>query len=207
MNWKYAVVLIVVVTLSACRNEPLRREYQEAVFEAPAAEPRLPPGHPSIGSDMNDPAMKAMIADSAVEAPIIWETPDGWTEIPGDGMRLATLKSPDGLVQISIISFGGQAGGVEGNVVRWLGQLNITLDDQALKNFIADSESVSSTGGFNVRIFRLTSLAPDADSSMIAAMTEIPGAIVFFKMTGPAKNLEAHFPDFHDFCQSLELKS
>lgn len=206
MNWKYTVPLIVVVTLSACRNEPLRREYQEAVFEAPAAEPRLPPGHPSIGSDMNDPALKAMIAGSAVEAPIIWKTPDGWTELPGDGMRLATLKSPDGLVQISIISFGGQAGGVEGNVVRWLGQLNIELDDQALKNFIAESESVVSTGGLNVRIFRFTSLSADAEPSMIAAMTEIPGATVFIKMTGAAKDLETHFPSFHDFCQSLELK-
>lgn len=206
MNLKCAAFIIFVLALSACRNETIRREYQEAVMDAPSAKPQLPPGHPPIGSEMNDPAMKAMIAGSVVEAPIIWQMPERWTQEPGDGMRLATLNSPDGLVQISVTSFGGQAGGVESNVARWLGQLNVDLDDPALKDFIANSETVVSMSGFNVRIFRFTSLSSDADSSMIAAMTEIPGSTVFFKMTGTAKDLEAYFPDFHDLCQSLELK-
>lgn len=218
---------LIVFTFISCRNEPARREYQEVSVQPASGLPSghppidnkavektaqtssdLPPNHPPIGSmDMNDPAMKKMIAGSAVDAPIIWVTPDGWTELPGDGMRLATIQSPDGSVKIAVTSFGGQAGGVEGNIIRWLGQLGLNLDETALKAFIANSETVISMGQLNVRIFRFTSLAPDADSSMIAAMAEIPEATVFFKMTGTAKNLETHFLSFHEFCQSLELKS
>lgn len=233
-------VFILLCLISACRNEPVRREYQESVSPASSQQRELPPGHPSMedmkmsgdmtasselppghppinnlpeghppvqGMVMNDPSMKAMISNSVVQAPVTWVAPEGWQEIPGDGMRLATLKSPDGRVQISISSFAGSAGGVEGNVARWLGQLKIALDDDTLKAFIDQSESVVSTGGLSVRIFRFTSLNPDADSSMIAAMTDVSGSTLFLKMTGAPADLENHFVDFHDFCQSLELKS
>ncbi len=204
---KSLLFLFIIFTFISCRNEPVRREYQEVSVQPTQTSSELPPNHPPIGgATMNDPAMKKMIAGSTVDAPIIWVTPDGWTEFSGDGMRLATIQSPDGSVKIAITSFGGQAGGVEGNIVRWLGQLGLDLDEAALQKFIADSETVVSMGSIEVQIFRFTSLAPDADSSMIAAMAEIPGATVFFKMTGTAKDLEAHFLNFHEFCQSLELK-
>ncbi|MEN0110656.1 MAG: hypothetical protein AAF805_08010 [Planctomycetota bacterium] len=59
-----------------------------------------------------------------------WETPDGWTEEPGAGMRLATLRVPTSgePIELSVIGLpvrGGWEASVASNVDRWRGQMGL----------------------------------------------------------------------------------
>ena len=57
----------------------------------------------------------------------IWQTPSGWVEGPGDGIRSAILRVPDGAgppLEVGVTPLARQAGNsVRRNLDRWLGQV------------------------------------------------------------------------------------
>ena len=84
-----------------------------------------------MGMGQADQATQNMIAASAQKPPLAWDLPEGWTETPGNGMRLVTFHSTDkDPVECTIVSLGGMAGGLESNIVRWMGQINIPMPAQ-----------------------------------------------------------------------------
>ncbi len=77
-----------------------------------------------------------------VEAPrapggLVWSLPKGWTEAPGDGMRVATLVAPvPGRLECTVVALGGQAGGELENVNRWRGQIGLgPVEEGAIPGF------------------------------------------------------------------------
>ncbi len=71
-----------------------------------------------------------------------WQTPDGWQEGPGSGMRAATfsIADPSGSMELSVLSLpvnGDWNDYVASNVNRWLKQLQQTpLGKQAILNLV-----------------------------------------------------------------------
>jgi hypothetical protein len=65
--------------------------------------------------------------------PIEWSLPEGWTQLPGDGMRFATLQigPAEKKLGVSVFAFGGGAGGMLENVNRWRGQIGLDPIDAA----------------------------------------------------------------------------
>ena len=176
----------------------------------------LPEGHPDISGSMSmgkmpgDPQTQQALAASVAKAPLTWVTPDGWIEEAGSSMRVATFRVKDdaGGIECSIVSLGGQAGGYQSNVVRWMNQINIAIPpaDQ-LENFIAGQESLKTEGGFSVKLIDLTGLAPEELSpSMIASIGELPDMTIFVKMTGARESLVKNRDKFKSLCASLKLK-
>lgn len=187
------VGVIGLLTLSACdRRPPAWRTYREQTINAPA---------PSA-------AMSASATDTAPASTLRWDRPDGWAEERGTGMRLAsfTVSAGGRSGLCTIVELGGDAGGLEANIRRWLGQLKLPVPESgAWEDFIQRQTPLSSTGGLSGMIVDLTTLGAGTEDtpSMLAAMFSEAGATVFVKITGPIALLRAEQGRFESLCRSL----
>jgi hypothetical protein len=107
----------------------------------------------------------------------------------------------------TIVMLGGAAGGLEANVVRWLGQLGLqTPPDDDLQAFLRRQITFATAGGFETVAVDLTELAPpgnDAAGSMLSSIISADGSTCFVKLTGPAGLLKAEKNRFLELCRSL----
>jgi hypothetical protein len=176
----------------------------------------LPEGHPDISGSMPmmgapvDAQTQAALNASVAKVPLTWKTPEGWSEEPGGGMRVATFRAQDdaGGIECSIVSLGGAAGSVQSNVVRWMKQVNVNVPPQdQMEEFLAKQELVKTEGGFDITVIDLTGFAQDGSSpSMIASIAELPESTIFVKMTGAKKSLVENRGKFKALCTSLNVK-
>ena len=172
--------------MSGCAQKDQERQYDEVVVQ------------PSQG----------LITDNSFS----WQVPTGWKEEPASGMRIATFKlsnHPDE-IDVSIVSLGGMAGGLEANLARWATQLNIKLAaDQDLPHLINNAEIIFLSNGLKAKIFDFTKLqegqAPST-KSMVAAMIVFDDATVFVKMTGSIAAVKKYQPAFQALVGSLKHK-
>lgn len=176
---------------AACQKTP-----EPEAREAPAAPQKAAPAA----------AAPAKSAEAPVAARLKWADPPGWTRISTPSpMRLATYRLPraEGVTddaEMTIFHFGGgQGGSVEANFDRWLGQFNVDKS--------AAQRSDRSANGLSIHLLEIpkgtfTSTMPGQAASpkegfgLLAAVVETPGGPYFFKITGPAKTLEAARPAF-----------
>ena len=165
---------------------------------------------PPMMQGMNDPALQQQINASADQTPLEWETPKGWSEKRGSGLRLATLASMDPKTETSIVSLGGSAGGMSANVARWIQQLKIPVPDaKELDSFIQRQEKFSTAKGMPLTLIDLTQMQndspPDAPS-MIAVIIEKGDSQIFVKMTGAKQAVLDSRETFKNFAKSIRLK-
>jgi len=201
-----------LVALCACEKpERAVRFYKEIRFAKPGSVPDAPVADPSavpaaaaansaggmgqLPPEMTPPAL-----------PLEWDTPSGWENLGGSGIRIATLKVQG--VECSLLSFPGDVGGDEANIRRWLGQLNVKVPEEQIKSFAA-SPSVLQTGdGREIRLFDYaTLLGPDATLSTLVAIIPMGEQSVFVKMTGEASVLATQKPAFEHLCRSIRMKA
>ena len=216
---KFLFYLSIAVVFIGCDPSPKERQYTEIVKESVQPVPGRGEQDPhaflrnpqdmdmsQIPDDMNQ-----ILQDSVAETNLSWTLPDGWIEQPGQGMRMATFVT-QGMdpIECSIVSLGGMAGGLESNLIRWLGQLGLSnVSSEELNTFIQSSETWSSQGGFSIQVFDLRVFqnnSGDDTSSMIASIIEIPGKTIFIKMTGSKRAVTNQFPAFKQLNQSLNIK-
>ena len=206
---KYFLLVMSLFLLVGCEQKSQVRQYTEVIIEAPHASApamgmmggAIADDDPHIGLDMSNAPMMPTANDS-FEGKLLWDLPKGWQQLPGQGMRLASfhlINDPEA-IDVSIVSLGGMAGGLQANLKRWLDQIKIDIDDAALTAFIKSSAE---------DIFDFTQLQEgqeQSDKSMIAAMLTIEGATVFVKMTGSIKSVTQYKKDFLTLVKSVHLK-
>lgn len=189
-----ATVLWMAIWLSGCgRHEPRITTYQEIRVTPPTAQ-TAQTAHPPATA----PSLK-------------WHLPENWSEAPGGGMRLASFSPPawEGLGQGSVILLGGDAGGLEANLRRWMQQIKLQPPDEtAFQAFLAGLAPKTTRGGFPCVLVDFGALLdPAADPStpsMLAAAVTLQDQTAFFKLTGPADKLAAQRASFEQFCLSVE---
>jgi hypothetical protein len=185
----------------------------------------LPPDHPDISgmglepaglpagmqlpAGQNTPETQRALDASVARPPLSWQTPKGWLERKGSGMRLATFSAQDqnNAIECSIVSLGGQAGGFESNVIRWMKQINVNVpSDGQFKEFLSRQSTIKSTGNFPLTVIDLTELTEgEKTPSMIAAIAELPDMTIFVKMTGSKEALAENRDRFSELCESLNI--
>jgi hypothetical protein len=129
-----------------------------------------------------------------------WSVPKGWTVQAERPMRIATyaVAAAEGDAEgaeCAVSFFGtGQGGNVDANIDRWVGQF---------ENPGLPSKASREVGGIKVTSVRVSGnyLAPGGpmmqstgkkdNYRLNGAIVEAPDGLVFFKMTGPAKTVEA----------------
>ncbi len=137
--------------------------------------------------------------------------PDSWlSEPPSSRMRLAQAKIPGagGDAQMTAFYFGpGGGGGVESNLQRWIGQVEV---DPAIE----PSRDTFAVGDFSVTWVDVAGTlkpstmgtgpsTPQPDSRLLAAVVEGPQGPWFFKATGPNSTLEAEREAFLAMLRSV----
>jgi hypothetical protein len=85
--------------------------------------------------------------------PATWALPPGWKEEKGTGFRVATLKPPEGKLEVAITRFDGQAGSVLANVNRWREELGL---EPIRESELATALVSENVGGVTVQKVDLT---------------------------------------------------
>ncbi len=147
-----------------------------------------------------------------------WTAPSSWTAQPQRPMRAATYQIPPAKgdaepAELAVFYFGqGQGGGVEQNVQRWYGQFE--QPDGKPSASVAKTRKAK-VAGLDVTYVELTgtytaSMGPMAPKTnkpgyrLLGAIVEGPQGSVFFKMTGPAKTVEAAKGQFEKVIQGMK---
>ncbi len=190
-------LLAVSGLFSGCKQDSPRR-YTEIAFK-------------SKGSPM-----------TALDIPIhiTWTVPGGWIEQPGgDPLRVASFLAPDPsytdsadmdpkALDVSVVQLGGDAGGVEANITRWMRQAKIPPSPDMTQNIAAHAESLSVVSGQRGIIVDFTGLlAGDMTrtTSIIGAIVQGNGYTVFVKAMGDRDRLMTLRSQILDFCRSVSI--
>jgi hypothetical protein len=149
--------------------------------------PPLPPNHPPIGSMSVAPS-----ADPGEPPAITWQAPNDWKPQPNaNPMRIATYRIADG-AELTVVRAGGSA---DANVERWIAQFDAppTTDRtertvQGLKvTVVRIAGTYAGGGGMGPAA---AAAEPHPGWAMLAAIVETPGTPYFFKLLGPAKQVD-----------------
>ena len=221
-KYKYILISLSVSAffLGCQKNEGEIRHYTEVVV---VPKPTKPADHPHTGAaphgdmphaDMasSGSSMKGMesMVPPADSSPLRWEAPEGWGEQAGSGMRMATftVSSDAGSAETTIVSLGGNAGGLQSNIGRWLGQLGVEDPDEAkLTAFVSGMPTIETVEGKALSYGNLGSWTSGDGSqdSMRAGIISAHGRTVFIKMTGPEALLAAEDAEFQSLCRSIRF--
>ncbi len=215
MNYLFAVIFLALIIGCEQKPQP-RQYTEEKIEAPPAPVPpmaqdphagldmsaAMAQGDPHAGLDMSgamgqeDPhagldmsaAPMMAAANAGSKNKLAWNVPQGWVEEAGKGMRVATFHTANDPqeIDVSIVSLGGMAGGLESNLKRWMAQINVQASDDQLQEFIRSTKD---------NIFDFTKLQKGqtpAAKSMIAAILNLGDATVFVKMTGTIEAVTKH---------------
>ena len=136
-----------------------------------------------------------------------WTAPNNWIEKAPKDFRLASFDIPISngkMIDLSITTFPGDAGGIEQNVNRWRRQIN--LDPKKINQILENSQKTSSMLG-EYFIFDLNN--PDNNNSIVAALipysdnNQTVSETIFIKMNGSIMALQELKYEFDLFCKSL----
>jgi hypothetical protein len=162
--------------------------------------------------DGGTPANAALSSVAGTAGGVKWSVPIGWTVQAERPMRIATyaVAAAEGDAEgaeCAVSFFGtGQGGNVDANIDRWVGQ----FESPGLP-----SKASQEIGGVKVTTVRVSGnyLAPGGpmmqstgkkeNYRLNGAIVEAPEGLVFFKMTGPAKTIEAATAAFDAMVRSI----
>ncbi len=193
-----AVSLFFPFFLAACNSDPKPRRYTEIAFHVK-------------GSSM---------APSEAPIRISWTAPSGWVEQPGgDPLRIASFLAPDSAsslngemdpkaVDISIVQFAGNAGGLSANISRWMGQLKIPPTPDLIQSVVTQAKPLAIATGQKGIVADFTDLlAGDMTrtTSIVGAIIEGGDYTVFVKAMGDRDRLVQLKPQLLAFCQSVSI--
>lgn len=157
--------------------------------------------HGSMAAPANDGAAPA--------GRLIWQLPKGWTAQAGTGMYYAILKTSadPSASQVGVLSLPGEAGGLQANTERWMGQLGLHPSADEVAGFLAKARKITSTGNLNVTLLDFSPLVSQAEGpSMLVAIAK-PGADSYFlKMVGKKSELAKYQTAFAALCNTLVIE-
>ncbi|MBS1261416.1 MAG: hypothetical protein MAG453_00737 [Calditrichaeota bacterium] len=152
--------------------------------------------------------------------PLSGTLPESWTsQPPSSSMRLAQfhLAPAEGAAdeaEVNVFYFGPDAGGIEANIKRWIGQFT-GADGEPLTDADVTREEIE-VNGMPVTIVQFTgtqkpSQMPGAPATQelknwmnVSAIVNTPQGPWFFKGTGPEATMNAHANAFRKLINSLD---
>lgn len=182
-----------LLTLAGCGRDVEVRSYREVTI-APTA----------VGA-LFDSTGTGAGAGAETDGNWFWVTPSEWSELPGDGLRVARFELPGG-GESTVVVLAGDAGGVEANVRRWLTQLGLSLPPDRLRTFLSSASSVQ--GGLDFTVFDFIPLvAGRDDTAFLTGIAADRGQTLFVKAEAPARVLAEQRAAFAELLISLRPRS
>ena len=152
---------------------------------------------------------KAPVSTKSVQPPTItdnelkWDLPKSWSVSSGSSMRLASYNVPhsSGVGDLSVMILAGDGGGVEANINRWRGQIN--LSPQTLFQINSQSESRKNRLA-DYQIFTLIN-EDNSNKAFMCAIMPLDNRTVFVKLSINTNGINQIKDDFIYFCDSFRL--
>lgn len=141
------------------------------------------------------PASAAATARIADPRSVVWTAPETWKSLGAGGMRLASYQLPDA-GDLSVISLGGDGGGLLANINRWRNQIG--LDPIAEGQLAGQTRALESSIGTFIGV-KLINPA-QADKAMCGAVLSGSDFTLFVKLTGSQACVEKHADAVFTFC-------
>jgi len=163
---------------------------------------RIPKDNIQVAIESNSDAIVAPPPSS----PVNWTKPEGWEEQPPSEMRQGSFRTngPNGTAaDISVISFPGEAGGVELNIDRWRGQ--VQLPPLAAEEIEKATQHITVDGKQVLLVDIQTPDGAAKSARILGAILQTADRSWFVKMTGDPDLLEAQKPKFLEFVQSFRF--
>jgi hypothetical protein len=133
-------------------------------------------------------------------APVRWETPQEWKELPASGMRIAsfTVEEQRGSIDTSLIFLGGKAGGDLSNVNRWREQLHEGPWS------VEELEQKVRMEATPLGEAKVVSFSAKSGEGLLAAIIPSQSGTWFLKMVGPEAMVVENTPQFYSVLKSLQ---
>ncbi len=200
--------------LLSCREKPTKHTFSEVNgFDSPLKrqEIKLPETMSTEASMGSGDASGAAVSPHADHAggKLTWNLPEGWNAHVGSGMFYAIVKtSPrQDANEAGIVMLAGEAGGLEANVERWLGQLGVQLTPEKMKAFIDDRKTLEAQGNLKVTCLDFTPVVANGESQcMLVGIVKPKENSYFVKLKGTQQSLLSERGDFVKFLESLRFE-
>lgn len=171
-----------------------------------AALPDIPAHAGLKGKAAGAPIGAAAAAGAETSARLSWQLPKGWTAEPGSGMYYAIIKTSAeaSANEVGVLSLPGEAGGLQANTERWMGQLGLRASAAEVSSLLSKSRRFKSTGNLDVTLLDFSPLVKeDEAASMMVAIAKPAGDSYFIKMVGKKSALARQSRDFAALCNTL----
>lgn len=210
---RFAILLLFIsLLMTACAAAPQPTTNAPPATSSTPSSSTIAVGHGSAATAPNSAPMRAANTASGVK----WTPPARWQTGPDKPMRAATYLIPaaggdsEGAECAVFMNIGG---GVDANLKRWIGQFEQSDGSSSEAKAQQKKETIN---GFPVTMVDLTGIFTGGGVAMggpatkksgyrlLGAIVETPQGEVFFKLTGPAKTVQAAQSDFQSLLKSLK---
>lgn len=155
----------------------------------------------------SDPLVDAAPAGQSHGPDYLWETPDGWTELPPSRYRQINFRvAGDESTECYLTVLEGDGGGLAANVNRWRQQMQLAPLDLDALAALPEGEllGVEATGFDATGTFAGMSGDGNAEDSRMIGLLAFSGSeALFLKMVGPAHVVTAEEGAFWTLARSL----
>ena len=205
-NSHLAVLLAALSTLPSCKRVEERMVIADSrEISDLARKPNV--GAPSATRFFDEVKEEA---EGERQHPLVWTTPEGWTEGAPSQMRLIDLKfGPAQEGECSLTAMPGTAGGLAANLNRWrtqMGQPPLTeeeIEKLPRKTLLGTPSHFLSIDGEFKGVGAETA---QKGFRMLGMIQQAPELTIFVKMTGPKELVEKNTAAFEAFCASVQFR-
>ena len=170
--------LLVLALLSACGREEAQT-YQTPKQEQPAAP-------------------VAQVAPQPVGSGFTAKLPEGWSEVPGSGMRKVSYSIDGTSIDFYLISL--MMGDVPSNVNRWRGQVGLPPASPEAITQEVESFQIGEHGVKYIEIYN-----EDGGRGIISAIVDLAPKFWYFTAKGSVVELKANASDIRKFIESVKV--
>ncbi|MFC1584090.1 hypothetical protein ACFL5V_00935 [Fibrobacterota bacterium] len=200
------ILLSIILGLAGCKQKEEHRHYREInISETKKVSPH------SLESSADQSFSSPVFAGDMPDLRIKWDVPQGWSEKPGRGMRLAVFDVKSGTLsaQCVVVQLPDSGGGLVSNVKRWMQQLKLViLSEESLQDFLSRQQRYKTMGGFNAIMIDMTDLlSGDITSDLSGLMAVIPvkGQTLYITLFGARRLLLENKRKFLSLIRSLRI--
>lgn len=204
--------MCVLMALSGCAEQDPKRHYQEIVIEPQSEQPadhRHADDRTALpGPAVPAPPLPASDPQAADTPEFTWDTPSGWTESPGTGMRLATLELSHGYesAECTLIALSGDTGSLSANVRRWMEQVDIEPPpEEEMQAYLSGLRRFETQGGLEGVLVDFSPwIADPSRTSTLVGVIEKGEHTLFVRLTGSQSLLDSQRDQFMQLCKSVK---
>jgi hypothetical protein len=161
---------------------------------------------PKPASEQTELTTGGLVPPAPAAGAVSWTKPPNWQEQPLSEMRQGSFRAPgpDGAsADISVVSFPGAAGGLESNLNRWRGQVELPpASDEELRQ---TAQPVNAGQVEGILVDYASPPQSAKPSRILGAVFQTPDRTWFVKMTGPPAFVETQKETFDQFVRSFRF--